>query len=153
MSQISDAFKKFAVALGFGSSVSDYTGDNIEDLLFQLAVKMQCASPVDKARVKGIAGLLEYIADNYGEEEKEPYDLTKNETHATLTFSRNGIPIQAGKDILRNGDKIKITAVAETGYEVTTLTVNGSDFVSGNDYTVNGHNVAVVAVGTAESEE
>lgn len=151
MSKLADALKKFAVALGFGSDVTEYSGNDIEDLLFQMAVKMECAQPIENARARGIAGLLNYIADNYGDEEKEPYDLTKNESHATVTFERNGIIISAGKDLLHNGDKIKITAAGATGYDVTRLTVNNTAFVSGNEYTVNGHNVVVVVEGTLKT--
>jgi len=148
MSAKTDAIIKLAVAMGYGASASDYSGKNTEEVLREVAVKMQCAASTGEIRAFGIVELLNYMADNYGSEEREPYNLTKTETHATVTFKRKGKTLNVGNDILYNGDKIKITATAESGYELTTLTVNGTAFTSGNEYTVNGHNVAVVATGT-----
>lgn len=139
-----EAIKKLAVALNFGQ-LSDYTATNVVGVLKQLAVQAQCAASVDEIRTNSIAGIIDYIAENYGSEVKEPYDLGISETHATVTIKRNGKTIEAGNDILYNGDKLTITAAADEGYTLDTLTVNGEAFTSGNKFTVNGHNVAIVA--------
>lgn len=152
MSKKTDALKKVLVALGHGSSVSDYTSDTIAGVLKEFAVELECASSVSEIRAIGITETLNYIADNYDSEEKEPYDLTITKTKATVTVRRNGKLISAGPDKLYNGDKLTITATAEEGYDLTTLTVNGETIESGDAITVNGHNVAIVATGTEHVE-
>ena len=149
---IADGMKKVAVAMGYGSSVNEYVGDNVADVLRQIAVKMECAASTDTVASDDIGEILDYIAANYGNESAEPYDLTVTNTHATVTIKRGGKTISAGKDILRNGDKIKITATADSGYTLTTLTVNGDSIDSGDEITIDGEGVTIVATGT-ESEE
>lgn len=153
MSKKTDALKKALVALGHGSSVSDYTGDTVAGVLKELAVELGCAPSVGAIRVTGITDVLEYIAENYDSEEKEPYDLTITKTKATVTVKKNGKTITAGADRLYNGDKLTITAEAEEGYDLTTLTVNGTTIESGDTFTVNGHNVTIVATGTETPSE
>lgn len=148
MSKKTDAMKKAFVALGFGSAVSDYKGQTVVDVLKELAVKAECAPTVTDIRATGIVGVLNFIADNKGTEEKEPFDLTISKTNATVTVKRFGKTINAGTDILYNKDKLTITAEAAEGYTLTTLTVNGETITSGGTFTVNGHNVAIVATGT-----
>ena len=75
-----DALKKLAVALGFGSDVSDYKGETVVAVLKEMAVKMECTSDVDCIHVHDTTRLLNFIADNYGSEEKEPYDLIETKT-------------------------------------------------------------------------
>lgn len=152
MSKKTDALKKLAVALGYGSAVSEYTGTTVTYVLKEIAVKMQCAPSVDNIRETGIVGILNYIADNYDTEEKEPYDLTVTKTHATVTVKRKGKTISPASDILYNGDKLTITAEADEGYELTTFTVNGEDIDSGDTVTVDGHHIAIIATAEATPE-
>lgn len=151
MSKKTDALKKVAVALGYGSTVSEYTSDTVTGVLKEMAVKMECASSVDNIKADGIAGVLTFIADNYGNEEVEPFDLTVTNTKATVTVKRGNKTLAAGKDILYNGDVITITATPDSGYEITTLTVNDTAIESGDKVTVNAHNITIVA--TAEESE
>lgn len=143
-----EALKKVAVALGYGSEVSEYTGDTVVGVLKELAVKMECATSTDSIRANTIVGVLNYIADNYGSEAHEPFDLVVTNTNATVTVKRKNKTIAAGSDILFNGDVLKITATVEEGYDLTTLTVNGETIESGDTFTVNGGNVTIVATGT-----
>lgn len=145
-----EALKEFAVALGYGN-LSDYTGNTFAMVLKQMAVKMECAPTVDDIRSNTTAGVLKFIADNYGSEEKEPYNLSKTTTHASVVIKRKGKVISTGTDILYNGDVLTITATPDTGYDLTTLTVNGTAFENGGKFTVNGHNVAIVATGTIQT--
>lgn len=149
MSVKTNALKKVAVALGYGSA-SDFNGTTVVAVLKEIAVKLECAASVNEIPYNGIVGVLNYIADNYGSEEKEPYDLTVTPTHATVTVKRNNKNVSAGADVLYNGDKLKITVAADEGYEITTLTVNGEDIESGDTFTVNGSNVTIVATGTSQ---
>lgn len=148
MSRITDAMKKALVALGYGSSVSEYTGLTVADVLREFAVKAECAPSVSDIKATGIVGVLNFIAENKGSEEKEPYDLAVTATDATVVIKRGGKTITPASDILYNGDKLTITATVEEGYELSTLTLNGEDIESGDKYTVNGHNVAIIATGT-----
>ena len=148
MSVKTNAIKKVAVALGFGASVSDYNGKTIVAVLKEVAVKMECAASVKDIKANGIVGVLNYIADNYGSEEKEPFDLTVTPTHATVTVKRGNKTISPATDILYNGDKLIITVESDEGYDLTTLTVNGENIESGDTITVSGHNVTIVATAT-----
>lgn len=151
MSVKTNAIKKVAVALGYGSA-SDFTGKNVVAVLKQIAVKLECAASVKEIPYNSIVGVLNYIADNYGSEEKEPYDLTVTPTHATVTVKRNNKNLSPAADILYNGDKLKITVAADEGYDLTTLTVNGEDIESGDTVTVSGHNITVIATATETPE-
>lgn len=153
MSRKVQALKKFAVALGYGESVSEYEGQTFAHVLKELAVKMQCAESTDAIRTNSVAGVLEYIAKNKGQEEVEPFDLIETPTHATITVKRKNKVVEAGPDILYNGDVLKITAEADEGYELTTLTLNGETIESGDSFTVNGHHVTIVATAEAEQVE
>lgn len=152
MSKKTDALKRVLVALNHGSDVSEYTSNTEAGVLKELAVKLECAASVGEIQVNATADVLNYIADNYGSEEKEPYNLARTETHATVTVKRNGKAVTDGADKLYNGDKLTITAEAAEGYEITTLTVNGTAIESGDVFTVNGHNVTIVATGTEHVE-
>lgn len=145
--------KKAFVALGFGSAVSEYTGQSVVDVLKELAVKAECAPTVADIKATGIVGVLNFIADNKGSEEHEPFDLTISKTKATVTVKRLGKTISAASDILYNGDVLTITAEADEGCTMSTLTVNGEDFTSGDKFTVAGHNVAIVASATEDEAE
>lgn len=147
MSKTTEALKKVAVALGYGSATSEYSGTTVADVLKEIAVKMECASSTDEIRTYGITDTLNYIASNYDSENNEPYNLTITKTNASVTVKRNNRTITAGNDKLYNNDKLKITASADDGYNLSTLTVNGTAFTNGSTVTVSS-NVAIVATGT-----
>lgn len=71
MRQKAEALKAFAVALGFGK-LEDYTGDTSAMVLKEMAVKMGCAPTVDEIEPNTTTGVLNFIADNYGNKEKTP---------------------------------------------------------------------------------
>lgn len=148
MSKKTDAMKKALVALGYGSAVTEYKGQTVVQVLKEFAVQAECAPSVDDIHAAGIVGVLNYIAENKGSEEHEPFDLTVTKTHATVTVKRLGKTITPATDILYNGDVLTITAEADEGYTLSTLTVNTEDIESGDQVTVAGHNTAIVA--TAE---
>lgn len=145
-----DSIKKIAVAFGFGSSVSEYTGKTVASVLKEVCVKAGAAASVDDIKVEGTAKILDYFAKNYGEESAEPYDLALTKTHATVTFKKGKKTITPGSDVLYDGDKIKVTAEADEGYDLTTLTANGTAIESGDTVTVSGK-LTVVATGTIKS--
>lgn len=142
------ALRKMLVALGYGSATTDYTSDTVVGTLKEFAVLAEITSSVANIRANSIAGVCEWIAKNKGSEEHEPYDLGVTATKATVTFKKNGKTVTAGSDLLYDGDKLKVTATADEGYELTTLTANGEDIESGDTLTVDGESIAIVATAT-----
>lgn len=142
------ALRKMLVALGYGSATTDYTSDTVVGTLKEFAVLAEITSSVANIRANSIAEVCEWIAKNKGSEEHEPYDLGVTATKATVTFKKNGKTVTAGSDLLYNGDKLKVTAEADEGYELTTLTANGEDIESGDTLTVDGEGIAIVATAT-----
>lgn len=145
MSRKTDAMKRMLVALGHGSAVTDYSGQTVVDVLKELAVVLQCAPSAADIRATKITGVLDYIADNYGSESKEPYKLALTTAeHATVVMKLNGKTVTAGDDKLYNGDKLKVTITPDEGYTAS-LTLNGEAFTSGDTFTVNGAAVTIIA--------
>lgn len=80
--------------------------------------------------------------------ELEKFDLTITAgENSTITVTRNDVAVSAGEDAISYGDVLTISASAGEGYELSTLTVNGNDFVSGQTVTVSG-NVTIVSAAT-----
>ena len=147
-----DSIKRLAVAFGFGSNVSEYADcSTVAGTLKKVCVKAGCAASVDDIKVEGTAAILKYFADNYGSESTEPWDLSLTKTHASVTFKKGKKTITPGSDVLYAGDKIKVTAEADTGYDLTTLTVNGTAIESGDTVTVTNTGLTVVATGTLKT--
>ena len=146
-----DALKKFCAAIT-STTASQFEAGNVVGVLKECAVKLNCAASVADIHGNSIASVLNFIAANYGSEANEPFDMTVTKTNATVTEKHNNKTLAAGNDILFNGDKLTITATATEGYTVDTLTVNGTAFTSGNKFTVNGANVAIIASATANAQ-
>lgn len=150
MSVKTHALKRAAVALGYGTSTDEYKGTTVVGVLKEIAVKMECAASVKCIPYNSVVGVLNYISENYGPEEHEPYDLNITNTNVTVTVKRRNKAISAGSDILYNGDKLVITATPATGFDLDELTVNDETFTSGETYTVNGESVYIAATGNAK---
>ena len=58
-----------------------------------------------------------------------------------VSVTKNGVAVKSG-DKLTKGDEIKIVA-SKSGYNVKSLTVNGTTFVNGSTYTVGDKNVVI----------
>lgn len=77
----------------------------------------------------------------------ETYFLERTATNCTITvLDSDNEPITDGANKLTYGDVITISAVASEGYELTTFTVNGTDYISGSSTTVRGN---FTIIGTA----
>lgn len=80
-----------------------------------------------------------------------PYTLTLTASNATITAKRTSSAAGASTGNLTNGatiyqnDVIQFTFRASTGYMLTTHTVNGAEFISGNSYTVVGDTTVVAS--------
>ena len=147
-----NALKKMLVAFGYGSDVSEYSGITIATVLKEFAVKAECATSVNDIKSYDIVSIMNYIADNYGSEENEPFDLEVTGTNVTVTVKRKNKVIEPGSDILFTGDKLTITAEPEEGYNLTTLTVNDETIESGDKVTVS-KNVEIVAIATSPHDD
>lgn len=138
-----EALKKVAVALGYGSDVSEYTGTTIACVLREMAVKMGCAKSAVSIKAHGVADVLNYIAENYGDETNEPYRLSITATNGRVNVKRKGVSIGGGDDVLYDGDVLTITAIPNEGYKVTIFEVDHEAFESGSTFTVNGSAIPI----------
>ena len=75
-------------------------------------------------------------------------NLSRTATNCSVTVTKGTTTITDGDNKVSDEDILTITATASDGYELSTLTVNGDDFVSGEDFTVDGSNVVIVATAT-----
>jgi uncharacterized protein (TIGR02145 family) len=70
------------------------------------------------------------------EEEAEQFDVTyETPANGIITVTAAGESVANGTSVAE-GTELTITATADDGYELETLTVNGEDFTSGSVYTV-----------------
>lgn len=77
------------------------------------------------------------------------FDLSiTDDDHSTISVMKGTTAVTAGTNAIQVGDVLTISATADEGYEIATLTVNGESFTSGSTLTVSG-NVAVVATSSA----
>lgn len=83
------------------------------------------------------------------------YDLTVTPAeHTSISVTKGGTPISAGEDVLTYGDSIVISASAEEGYMITSLEINGTDYVGDQTVTVSGNvSVKTYATEVAEPQE
>lgn len=72
-----------------------------------------------------------------GSQGEQKYDLLASGSHIDFTFEVGSDQVYQGPNVLNFGDVLKITAEAETGWELASLLVNGSAFTSGNTITIN----------------
>lgn len=80
-------------------------------------------------------------------QEGQKFDLAQTGSNCTIAYLVGTTPVSAGSNVLAYGDNLKITVTPSTGYDVSTLTVNGNAFVSGSTITVSS-DVVVVAEAT-----
>lgn len=73
------------------------------------------------------------------------YDLSVSETNCAITVMDGETEIEAGTDVIHYGQILTITAVANDTFTINTLTVNTSDFTSGQTHEVAG-NVAIIGM-------
>ena len=82
------------------------------------------------------------------DQQSRKFDLTLDKTGTcTVAYQVNGESASAGANVLKYGDKLKITVTAGTGYTITKLQVNGKDYTSGTEITVD-TDIAVTVIST-----
>ena len=95
----------------------------------------------------------QYTATGSGSASATPatlYTLTINAgTGSNITVKRSGTTLASGATVA-GGDVLTISAASETGYDLSTLKVNGTNFSSGGSHTVTGA-VTVASTATVKS--
>lgn len=89
----------------------------------------------------------------------KPYSLSISAgANTTVTVNRTSSPNQhastgnlSSGSVIYYGDVLKITATASSGYNLSTFTVNGSGFTSGNTVTVTGAVTVITTAGASAS--
>ena len=82
------------------------------------------------------------------DQQSRKFDLTLDKTGTcTVAYQVNGESASAGANVLKYGDKLKITVTAGTGYTITKLQVNGKNYTSGTEITVD-TDIAVTVIST-----
>lgn len=69
--------------------------------------------------------------------------------NGTVTVTRDGVALKSGVKVVA-GDKLVITGQPDSGYRLSTLTVNGKNFASGSTYTVAETDTALTVAATFE---
>ena len=92
--------------------------------------------------------LEEVLALAKDDQSSRKFDLTESKTGTcTIAYQVNGESASTGANVLKYGDKLKITVTAGTGYTITKLQVNGKDYTSGSTITVD-TDIAVTVIST-----
>ena len=85
--------------------------------------------------------------------ELEKYDLSVSAgENSTISVTKGGVEVVAGENAISYGDVLTITASAAEGYTLSSLTVNGDSFVSGQTLTVS-EDVEIVSAATASEAQ
>lgn len=93
--------------------------------------------------VKYLKGVLALAKDD---QSSRKFDLTQDKTGAcTIVYTVNGETASTGANVLKYGDKLVITVTASTGSTITKLQVNGKDYTSGTEITVDA-DIAVTVI-------
>ena len=100
-------------------------------------------------RVDETVAILKYaLSVAKDDQSSRKYDLTEDKTGAcTIVYTVNGETASTGANVLKYGDKLVITVTASTGSTITKLKVNGKDYTSGTEITVD-TDIAVEVVST-----
>lgn len=82
----------------------------------------------------------------------DTYNLTVTPAeHSTITVTKGGNAVTPGTDAVSYGDTLRISATADEGYTITSLNINGTDYVGDQTITVT-TNVTVTTTVIADEE-
>ena len=100
-------------------------------------------------RIDETIAILQHALDLAKDDQtSRKFDLTQDKTGAcTIAYTVNGETASTGANVLKYGDKLTITVTASTGSTITKLQVNGKDYASGTEITVD-TDIAVEVVST-----
>ena len=100
-------------------------------------------------RIDETIAILQHALDLAKDDQtSRKFDLTQDKTGAcTIAYTVNGETASTGANVLKYGDKLTITVTASTGSTITKLQVNGKDYTSGTEITVD-TDIAVTVIST-----
>lgn len=100
-------------------------------------------------RVDETISILQYaLSVAKDDQQSRKYDLTQDKTGAcTIVYTVNGETASTGANVLKYGDKLVITVTASTGSTITKLQVNGKNYTSGTEITVD-TDIALTVIST-----
>ena len=79
------------------------------------------------------------------------YNLTLSPAeHSSISVLKGSTPVSAGTGVIAYGDQLVISATAEEGYMITSLNINGEDYVGDQTVTVTGNITVTTTVTTSE---
>lgn len=139
----SEAMKAFFVKVNFADD-EQIVADTVAGVLADLAVAGGVVDKREDLPDFTIVGILTYITDNID----KVHHLSVTATKCTVTVTRGDEELEDGA-VIRDGDKLIVTAEADEGYEMSVLTADGETITSGDEITVEAD---VTIVGTATEE-
>lgn len=100
-------------------------------------------------RIDEAIAILQHALDLAKDDQtSRKFDLTQDKTGAcTIAYTVNGETASTGANVLKYGDKLTITVTASTGSTITKLQVNGKNYTSGTEITVD-TDIAVTVIST-----
>ena len=124
--------------------------DEVVSYTEQKVIELEYREHINVAmRIDETVGMLKHILElAKDDQQSRKYDLTLDKTGTcTVAYQVNGESASAGANVLKYGDKLKITVTAGTGYTITKLQVNGKNYTSGTEITVD-TDIAVTVIST-----
>lgn len=113
--------------------------DEVVDMLDKKIIELEYREHINvQMRIDDVIDFLKDVeAVAKDDQSSRKFDLTQDKTGAcTIVYTVNGETASTGANVLKYGDKLVITVTASTGSTITKLQVNGKDYTSGTEITV-----------------
>ena len=124
--------------------------DEVVDMLDKKIIELEYREHINvQMRIDDVIDFLKDVeAVAKDDQSSRKYDLTQDKTGAcTIVYTVNGETASTGANVLKYGDKLVITVTASTGYTITKLQVNGKNYTSGTEITVD-TDIALTVIST-----
>ena len=113
--------------------------DEVVDMLDKKIIELEYREHINvQMRIDDVIDFLKDVeAVAKDDQSSRKYDLTQDKTGAcTIVYTVNGETASTGANVLKYGDKLVITVTASAGSTITKLQVNGKNYTSGTEITV-----------------
>lgn len=124
--------------------------DEVVDMLDKKIIELEYREHINvQMRIDDVIDFLKDVeAVAKDDQSSRKYDLTQDKTGAcTIVYTVNGETASTGANVLKYGDKLVITVTASTGSTITKLQVNGKNYTSGTEITVD-TDIALTVIST-----
>lgn len=124
--------------------------DEVVDMLDKKIIELEYREHINvQMRIDDVIDFLKDVeAVAKDDQSSRKFDLTQDKTGAcTIVYKVNGETANTGANVLKYGDKLVITVTASTGSTITKLQVNGKNYTSGTEITVD-TDIALTVVST-----